>query len=116
MHTDAATAADTDWGQVVALYDQLLALRPDPIVALNRAVGVGDRDGPDAGLGAMETIDPTVLADYQPFHAARADLLARAGRTEAALDAYDRALELTTVDAERDFLTSRRRALRSGSR
>lgn len=115
VHTDAATAADTDWSQIVALYDQLLALRADPIVELNRAVAVGELHGPDHGLRALEAIESSSMADYQPFHASRADLLARTGRIDAALDAYDRALALTTVDAERDFLASRRRRVAARS-
>jgi len=108
VHADAPRSEDTDWSQVVALYDQLHALRPNPVVALNRAVAVGELDGPEAGLAALGELDPSVLDDYQPFHAARADVLARAGRTSAAVAAYDRALELTTNEVERRFLTTRR--------
>ncbi|MCB1249175.1 MAG: RNA polymerase subunit sigma-24 [Acidimicrobiales bacterium] len=114
VHADAPTAAATDWGQIVALYDQLLAIRPDAVVALNRAVAVGERDGADAGLDALDGIDAAApdahdrLADYQPYHAARADLLARAGRRADALEAYDAALARTTNAAERAFLTAQR--------
>ncbi len=108
VHADAPTAEATDWSQVVALYDQLHALRPDPVVALNRAVAVAELDGPGAGLAALAGLDPAALDAYQPYHAARADLLARAGLSEAATAAYDRALELTTNPAERRFLAGRR--------
>ncbi|UDY35241.1 RNA polymerase sigma factor [Dermatobacter hominis] len=111
VHADAATAAATDWAQIVALYDQLLVLRPDPVVGLNRAVAVAELDGPAAGLDALGPVDAERLDEYQPFHAARADLLARAGRGDEARRAYDRAIELTTVDAERAFLVDRRAAL-----
>jgi RNA polymerase sigma-70 factor (ECF subfamily) len=112
VHTDAPTAADTDWGQIVVLYDQLLALRSDPVAALNRAVAVAELDGPDAGLAALAAIDGADRLDaYQPYHATRAGLLARAGRTVEARAAYDRALALTTADAERTFLADRRSAL-----
>jgi RNA polymerase sigma-70 factor (ECF subfamily) len=105
VHTDAATAADTDWAQIVALYDQLYAIAPNPVVALNRAVAVGMLAGPAAGLEALADIN---LADYQPYHAARADLLTRAARFDEAIAAYDRAIELTTNAAEREFLSRQR--------
>jgi RNA polymerase sigma-70 factor (ECF subfamily) len=105
VHTDAPTAADTDWSQIVALYDQLHAIAPNPVVVLNRAVAVGMLAGPAAGLDALADVS---LADYQPYHAARADLLTRAARIEEAIAAYDRAIELTTNPAERDFLSRQR--------
>ena len=108
VHADAPAAGDTDWAQIVALYDHLHALRPNAVVALNRAIAVAELDGPDAGLRAIDELDPGVLEEYQPFHAARADLLARAGRTPDALAAYDRAIELTTNATEREFLQARR--------
>lgn len=109
VHADAATAEDTDWSQIVALYDQLHALRPDPVVALNRAVAVAELRGPAAGLDALDALDPTRLDGYQPYHAARADLLVRAGRPGAPA-AYDRAIELSTNLTERRFLERRRAA------
>ena len=80
VHADAATAEATDWSQIVALYDQLHARRPNAVVALNRAIAIGEWHGPAAGLAALEELDAEPLANYQPYHAARADLLARAGR------------------------------------
>lgn len=108
VHADAYTSADTDWAQIVALYDQLMQLRPDAVVALNRAVALAERSGWDAGLSALDELDGEALAEYQPYHAARADLLARAGRQAQALEAYDRALELTSNPVERQFLIHRR--------
>lgn len=108
VHADAPNHAATDWNQIVALYDQLHAQRPDPVVGLNRAIAIGEARGPGAGLDELATLDTDRLADYQPFHAARADLLVRAGRADDAIDAYDRALELTTNRAEREFLRRQR--------
>lgn len=105
VHTDAPTAGDTDWAQIVALYDQLYAIQPNPVVALNRAVAVAALDGPSAGLDALADDN---LEDYQPSHAALADLLARARRTDEAIAAYDRAIELTANSAEREFLNRQR--------
>lgn len=110
VHADAASAADTEWTQIVALYDQLHALRPTAVVALNRAVAIGELEGAAAGLEALDALDAEALADYQPYHAARADLLARAGRDDEALRTYDRAIELSDNLAERRFL-ERQRAL-----
>ena len=110
VHADAASAAETDWAQIVALYDQLQALRPTDVVALNRAVAVGELEGAAAGLEALDALDAEALSDYQPYHAARADLLARAGRAAEALQAYDRAIELSGNPTERSFL-ERQRAL-----
>jgi len=111
VHADAPDISVTDWSQIVALYDQLLLHRPDPIVELNRAIAIGERDGAAAGLVALADVDTTVLDEYQPFHAARADLLARAGRRTDAIAAYDRALSLTTNPTEQQFLVRRRAAL-----
>lgn len=108
VHADAPTADVTDWSQIVALYDQLHALRPNAVVALNRAVAIAELHGPHAGLTALDTVDHGVLDGYQPYHAARADLLARAGRTAEAVAAYDRALELTANAIERSFLSEQR--------
>src|SRR5262245_27352485 len=108
VHADAPTADATDWSQIVALYDQLYSLRPNPVVALNRAVAVAEFRGADAGLAALDAIDVTLLGDYQPYHAARAELFNRAGHRDAALAAYDRAIELTANPAERDFLEQQR--------
>ena len=105
VHTDAPTAADTDWRQIVALYDHLYAIQPNPVVALNRAVAVGALDGPSAGPDALANVN---LADYQPYHAARADLLSRAERIGEAIAAYDRAIELAANAAEREFLNRQR--------
>jgi RNA polymerase sigma-70 factor (ECF subfamily) len=111
VHADAATADETDWSQIVTLYDQLYAVRPNAVVALNRAIAVGERSGPDAGLAALSDVDADDVDGYQPFHAARADLLARAGRGDEALDAYDQAIELTANPVEADFLRHQRSAV-----
>jgi RNA polymerase sigma-70 factor (ECF subfamily) len=108
VHSDAARADATDWRQIVALYDQLLALNPTPVVALNRAVAVAEVEGPEAALALVEGLD---LDGYHVFHAVRADLLRRAGRGEEAVAAYDAALGLTGNAAERAFLESRRAAV-----
>lgn len=113
VHADARAAGATDWRQIVALYDQLLVLRPTPVVALNRAIAVGEQLGAGAALAALEALpaaEVAKLADYQPYHAARADLLVRAGRIVEALAAYDRALQLTTAEPERRFLERQRSA------
>ena len=111
VHADAATAADTDWRQIVQLYDQLIVVAPTPVVALNRAVAVAEVDGPDAGLAAIDGLD---LDAYPPFHISRAELLVRAGRPDDALVAYDRALDLVTNAVERRFLLERRRLAAAG--
>jgi RNA polymerase sigma-70 factor (ECF subfamily) len=108
VHADAPSAEATDWSQIVALYDQLAIVRPDPVVALNRAVAVAERDGPEAGLVALDDVDHVRLADFQPYHATRADLLARTGRHAAATAAYDAALGLTTNPIEARFLEGQR--------
>jgi len=101
VHTDAAAAANTDWRQVLALYDQLLALTPTPVVALNRAVAVAEVNGPQAGLAATEGLP---IPDYHHYHATRANLLARLGRNTEAIAAYRKALTLTGNAAERRLL------------
>jgi RNA polymerase sigma-70 factor (ECF subfamily) len=111
VHADAATADDTDWAQIVALYDLLYELRPHAVVALNRAVAVAEVDGPGVGLAVLEAVDTALLEDYQPYHAARADLLARAGHRDAARLAYDRAIELSANLTEQQFLEAQRAAL-----
>jgi len=109
VHADAPVAEATDWSQIVALYDQLFALQPNEVVAVNRAVALAELRGPAAGLEQLDALDADRLDDYQPFHAARADLLVRAGRLEEAVRAYDRALALTTNPVERSFLSEQRR-------
>jgi RNA polymerase sigma-70 factor (ECF subfamily) len=111
VHSDAASPAETDWSQIVRLYDQLLARTPTAVVALNRAIALGELEGPAAGLAALEGLD---LDGYHLYHAARADLLERLGRVDEATDAYDRAAALTTNDAERRLLHGRRRSLDPG--
>ena len=110
VHTDAAVAEDTDWRQIVALYDQLLALAPTPVVVLNRAVAVAEVDGPAAALAAVDEVTGD-LGRYHLFHATRADLLRRLGRHVAADEAYTAAISLATNAAERSFLERRRAAL-----
>ena len=105
VHSDAATAGDTDWGQILALYDQLLALTPTPVVALNRAVAVAEVHGPDAALPLLSDLD---LDRYHLYHAIRGDLLARTGDTAAAAAAYDTAIALAGNASERDALLRRR--------
>ncbi len=107
VHTSARDARDTDWWQVVALYDQLLRLDPSPVVALNRAVAVAELDGPDAALALLEPLAQP-LAGYHAFHAARAELLRRADRPAEARAAYDAALALAGNSAETASLTRRR--------
>jgi RNA polymerase sigma-70 factor (ECF subfamily) len=109
-HDRAPRPEDTDWAQIASLYDELQRVRPSPVVALNRAVAVAMADGPDAGLRLLDPLADG-LAQYHHFHAARADLLRRAGREPEAADAYDRALALVGNDAERRYLERRRAAL-----
>jgi RNA polymerase sigma-70 factor (ECF subfamily) len=115
VHDDASTAQATDWAQIVALYDQLHAQRPNAVVAMNRAIAIGELRGPVDGLAALTALDAEQLASYQPYHAARADTLGRAGRAGDAIAAYDRAIELTTNPAERRFLTQQRAAVAAWS-
>jgi RNA polymerase sigma-70 factor (ECF subfamily) len=114
VHADAATSDQTDWAQIIALYDQLYELRPNPVVALNRAAALAELHGPAAALAALDALDTSDFEAYQPFHAARADLLARAGQLDAAVTAYDGAIELTTNPAERRFLEAQRAAAERG--
>jgi RNA polymerase sigma-70 factor (ECF subfamily) len=111
VHSDAPTAEATDWRQILALYDQLLALAPSPVVALNRAVAVAEVAGPEVALALIDGLD---LASYYLFHAIRADLLRRLGRNAEAAPAYEAALARTDNAAERAFLQRRREALRHG--
>ena len=105
LHTEARTAADTDWRSIAQLYDSLLALAPTPVIALNAAVARGMADGAAAGLELVERI--AGLDDYHLFHATRADLLRRLGRRAEAAAAYRRALEGVSLDAERGYLVRR---------
>jgi RNA polymerase sigma-70 factor, ECF subfamily len=107
VHGDAATAAETDWGQILALYDQLMAVAPTPVVALNRAVAVAEVQGPGAALAIVGQLD---LGGYHLYHAIRADLLARTGDERGAAAAYDVAISLTENEAERGSLRRRRRS------
>ena len=100
--------ANTDWRQILALYGQLLAMEPTPVVALNRAVALAEVEGSAAGLAAVDVLE---LGNYYLFHAVRADLLRRLGRNDEAVAAYRAARERTDNDAERDFLAARARAL-----
>jgi len=109
VHADAATIDQTDWSQIVALYDQLLAFAPTPVVALNRAIAIGEMRGASAALALVDELD---LDNYHPFHATRADLLQRLGRNSEAAAAYARAAALAPTDAERDFLRLGGRASR----
>jgi RNA polymerase sigma-70 factor, ECF subfamily len=107
VHTSAHDARDTDWSQVVALYDQLVRIDPSPIVALNRAIAVAEIDGLEVGLAAIDRLADR-LSDYHAYHASRADLLRRLGRTGESRAAYDRAIQLAGNVAERAFLARRR--------
>ncbi|HWU33577.1 MAG TPA: DUF6596 domain-containing protein, partial [Marmoricola sp.] len=105
VHTDAPTAADTDWSQIVKLYDQLTRIDPSPIVALNRAVALAELDGPTV---ALALVDQLPLADYHPWHATRAELLRRLGRSNESKQAYDAAIAGTRNAAERTYLARKR--------
>jgi len=107
VHTSARDVRDTDWTQVVALYDQLVRIDTSPIVALNRAVAVAEMDGPEVALAAVDRLGEA-LAGYHAFHATRADLLRRLGRSHESRAAYDRAIELAGNTAETAYLTRRR--------
>jgi RNA polymerase sigma-70 factor (ECF subfamily) len=109
VHTDALDASMTDWAQIVQLYDQLLALQPTPVVALNRAVAVAELDGPSVALALVERLS---LEGYHAWHVTRAELLRRLGRAAESKDAYDAALALVENEAERAHLVSRRDSLR----
>lgn len=105
VHTDTNDARDTDWSQIVTLYDQLYAVAPTPIVALNRAVAVAELDGPDVALAIVDSLD---LGGYHAWHATRADLLRRLGRSAEARTEYDAAIAATQNPAETAYLNRRR--------
>jgi RNA polymerase sigma-70 factor, ECF subfamily len=107
VHTWARDAGDTDWSQIVALYDQLLRLDPSPIVALNRAVAIAELDGPDVALGIVDRLQDQ-LSGYHAYFVVRADILRRLGRSEESRVAYDRAIALAGNTAETAYLTRRR--------
>jgi RNA polymerase sigma-70 factor, ECF subfamily len=113
VHADAPTVGQTDWSQIVALYDQLLVVAPTPVVALNRAIAIGEVHGPAAALALVEEL---ALDNYHPYHATRADLLWRLGRHDEAAAAYQRGAVLAPTDAEREFLRLGGRASREATR
>ena len=102
VHADTATAEHTDWPQILALYDHLLALAPTPVVALNRAIAISEVHGPTTALSLVDELD---LDHYYAYHATRADLLRQLGRDSEANTAYQRAAALAPTDTERDFLS-----------
>ena len=108
VHAEAATPGATDWARIVATYDLLLQVEPSPVIELNRAAAVAMRDGPAAGLELVDSLLARgELGDYQPAHAARADLCRRLGRAAEARESYRRALDLTQQGAARRFLERR---------
>ncbi len=113
VHAEAESVAVTDWGQIVALYDQLVRIQPSPVVQLNRAVAIAMRDGPEAGLTEIEAVlEQGELANYYLAHSARADMYRRLGRTAEARSSYEKALALTQQEPERQFLQERIRQLK----
>ena len=113
LHAEAPSAGATDWAQIAGLYDVLMRIDPTPVVELNRAVAVAMRDGPASGLAIVDAILARgELGSYHLAHSARADLLARLGRRDEAVEAYERALALATLDPERRFLARRMVELR----
>jgi RNA polymerase sigma-70 factor (ECF subfamily) len=113
VHADAVAAEETDWPRIITLYDQLLLVAHTPVVALNRAIAIAEVHGPAVALAVVDELE---LNGYYPFHATRADLLARLARTTEADDAYQRAAALAPTDAERDFLTRGGRSSGRGNR
>ena len=111
VHTSARDMRDTDWSQILALYDQLVRIDPSPIIALNRAVAVAELDGPEVALATVDRLEPT-LSGYHAYHATRADLLRRLGRSQQSRAAYDKAIDLAGNTAETAYLTRRRDQLR----
>jgi RNA polymerase sigma-70 factor (ECF subfamily) len=110
VHSDAARTSDTDWSQIVALYDQLSRFVPGPVVALNRAVAIAEVQGPAAALALL---DAQPLHEHHLYHAVRAELLSRLGETSDAVLAFDTAARLTQNARERQHLLQRRAALLS---
>jgi RNA polymerase sigma-70 factor (ECF subfamily) len=111
VHTSARGVRDTDWSQVLALYDQLTRLDKSPIVALNRAIALAEVEGPEVALAAVERLE-TKLAGYHAYHVTRAELLRRLGRSRQARAAYDEAIVRAGNTAETAYLTRRRDQLR----
>ena len=113
VHAEAESVAATDWRQIVAIYDQLARIQPSPVVHLNRAVAIGLRDGPEAGLAHIDAVlAHGELANYYLAHSARADMCRRLGRTAEARSSYEKALALTQQEPERQFLQERIRQLK----
>lgn len=108
LHTAVGDARDTDWPQIASLYDALYAVSPTPVVALNRAVAVAEVDGPQVALASVDGLD---LAGYHAWHATRADLLRRLGRSAESRAEYDAAIAATANPAERAYLSRRRAQL-----
>jgi RNA polymerase sigma-70 factor, ECF subfamily len=115
IHAEAATAAETDWSEIVGLYDVLMRADPSPVIELNRAVAIAMRDGPEAGLPLIDAILARgELAEYPLVHSARAELCRRLGRTGDAIDSYRKALELTRQEPQRRFIMNRMAGLKNG--
>lgn len=113
VHAEAESAAVTDWRQIAALYDRLLRIHPSPVVQLNRAVAIAERDGPEAGLRQIDAVlENGDLANYYLAHSARAEMYRRLGRTDEARSSYEKALALTQQEPERQFLLERIRQLK----
>ena len=113
VHAEAKSVAETDWRQIVALYDRLLDIQPSSVVRLNRAVAIAERDGPEAGLAHIdEVLEYGELANYYLAHSARAEMCRRLGRTAEARSSYEKALALTQQEPERQFLQDRIRQLK----
>jgi RNA polymerase sigma-70 factor (ECF subfamily) len=113
VHAEAESVAATDWRQIVVLYNQLVRMQPSPVAYLNRAVAIAMRDGPEAGLAQINALlEHGELANYYLAHSARAEMCRRLGRSEEARSSYERALELTQQEPERQFLQDRIRQLK----
>jgi RNA polymerase sigma-70 factor (ECF subfamily) len=113
VHCDADSFEATDWHQIVALYDHLYSIMPTAVVALNRAIAIGEIDGPDAALATLDAVAAD-LDTYHLLHAARGATLRRLGQPDAAMTAYERAAQLAVTDADRQFLTEQIEALAGG--
>ena len=113
VHAQAESVAQTDWREIVALYDRLLEIQPSPVVRLNRAVAIAMRDGPEAGLTEIDAVlEHGELANYYLAHSVRADMYRRLGRTSEARSSYEKALALTQQEPEQQFLQERIRQLK----